>query len=98
MDFYHEAGGEPSTECSLVNSYISTIECPEGFVDLGTGCYNISWTQMPYSGALAYCTSLDSHLTFITSAEEQGNIEIFLNANVVDGKYTFGGKSPKKKS
>ena len=63
---------------------------------MGTGCYNISWTQMPYSGALAYCTSLDSHLTFITSAEEQGNMEMFLNANAVDGKYPFVGKLPKK--
>ena len=65
---------------------VYTTECPEGFEDLGTGCYNMSFAVMPFGEALAYCTSLGSHLTYITSAQEQGNIEMYLDDNFVNGK------------
>ena len=54
-------------------------ECVEPFMELGSGCYYLERDNtMLYGEASDTCADLDSHLTYITSAEEQEDIQTYL--------------------
>ena len=48
-------------------------------MELGSGCYYLERDNtMLYREASDTCADLDSHLTYITSAEEQEDIQTYL--------------------
>ena len=47
-------------------------------MDLGVGCYYLEVNTMTYGEALDTCEALDSHLVYITSADEQSGIQTYL--------------------
>ena len=71
---------------AIIITSTNITECPEGFTRTENGCYNVSVERMTFFSGNDHCLSLDSHLAYIKTSDEQAEIGDYLNSIPVTGK------------